>query len=235
MSKIFVTGGTGFVAKHLIPKLQSLGHDVITNWRYWDDKYHVIIHLAAETHTRNEFDPKLIESNYILTNKVFKKPCRIVYASSCSAKHFSNPYAGSKMWAEYLGEKHGNAVGLRFHNIYGPKNNKGIVWWLMQQPDGVKINVRGPEIVRDYIYVDTVVDEIVSHLSGIRFTVPVDVGTGIGTQTMDLVNLYMKLSGKSFIIDVSEAWGSEPKEMVAEYGIPGALTLEQGLLKTING
>lgn len=232
--KIFLLGHKGFIGSHLLPKLQTLDHEVVTDMRYWNDRYNVIINLAAVTHIRNEFDPKMYESNVVLVNEVFKRPERIIYASSCSAAYFTNPYAGTKLWAEYLGNKHGNALGLRFHNVYGPNNNKGLIWWLMNQPNGAKINVRGVSLVRDYIYVDDVVDYIVSHLSGLRFITTIDVGTGIGLETMDVVNLYTKLSGKVFDISASEPGTNEPERMVSNNPIPNALTLEEGLLKMIN-
>lgn len=250
MSNIFVTGGTGFLSQHLIPKLQTLGHEVVTDWRYWNDRYETIIHLASVTHTKDIFDPKLIEANFILTNEVFKRPERILYATSCSARHNTNPYASSKLWSEYLGQKHGKSLGLRFFNLYGPQNNKGIVKFLMDAKDGQRIVIRGPELVRDYLFISDAVDEIIANLPSyinknrrvqkLMVSVPmynvgvIDVGSGIPTETMDLVNLYQKLSGKSFIIDVEEAGPNEPKEMVAEYAVPNFITLEEGLTKLIS-
>lgn len=275
--KIFLLGAFGFVGSHLSRKLHQLGHEVQTEMRYWSDRYDVIINLAAVTHIRNEFDPKMIESNIILTNEVFKRPERIIQASSCSAAHFTNPYAWSKMWSEHLVMKHGNAIGLRFHNIYGSGGSRGIVWYLMQQPDGAKITIRGPELVRDYIFIDDVVDTIIWHLrpspgvfidldavhantphglktddviklameqniyfgeeqyvKGLPKSFVFDVGTGIGTQTMDVVNLYQKLSGKTFDISIEEAGENEPKEMVSNRSVPNFITLEEGLNKMIN-
>lgn len=231
MSKYFVTGGKGFLASHLIPRLQYLGHEVVTDWRYWDDRYDTIIHLAARNNINPEFDQKLIESNFILADKVFRRSERILYASSCAAKYNTNPYAMSKIWSEYLGQKHGNAIGLRFHNLYGIGGSRGIIWFLLNCKNGQKITVRGPELIRDYVAVENAVDEIVLNLNegvGVK-----DVGTGIGIMSMDVVNLYMKLSGKSFIIDVSEAGDNEPREMVSDRPLVGAMSLEQGLFKTI--
>lgn len=273
--RIFLLGATGFIGSHLYKRICDI-HEVVTDMRYFDDRYDVIIYLSAVTHTHNIFDPKLIEANIVLADRVFKRPERIIYASSCSAEHFTNPYAMSKQWCEYLGEKHGNAMGLRFFNVYGPKNNKGIVKFLMDQPDGANITIRGPELVRDYIHVDDVVDRIISHLTFPIFqvdvnalkdlpqsftpkqilslmmeqnihlidTIPIknystkshvfEIGTGIGTQTMDLVNLYMELSQKRFIINVVEAGDHEPKEMVAK-NKSLCMSLREGLLKTILG
>lgn len=271
MSKIYLTGHDGFIGRHLVKKLQELNHEVVTDFRYFNDKFDAVIHLAAVTHIRDEFDPKMIESNIILADKIFKKNCRIIYASSCSAAHFTNPYAWTKMWSEYLGEKHGNAVGLRFFNCYGPGNNKGIVKFLMDQPDGARIKIRGVDLVRDYIHVDDIVNDIVKphllpegkyvdlqdlrkevedggdikdlikmafdgrrkHIDLLATVGVVDVGTGVGTSTMDLVNLYMKLSGKSFIIDIEEPGRNEPVEMVSNRKI-NSISLEEGLQKMIN-
>lgn len=230
MSKAFVLGGEGFIGSYLIPKLQNAGYDVVTDMRYFDDKYDVIINLAAVTHTRNEFDPKMIESNIILVDKVFKRSERVIQASSCSAAHFTNPYSGTKLWAEYLAQKHGNALCLRFFNCYGSGNNKGIVWFLMNQKDGAKITIRGPELIRDYIAVENIVDHIIYRLEdgkGIE-----DVGSGVGTKTIDLVSMYSRLSGKTFEIETIPPDASEPLSMVSKNIIPH-IDLETGLKKVI--
>ncbi len=233
--KIFLLGHSGFIGKHLHRRLVG-SHDVTVDMRYFEDRYDLIINLAAVTHTFNIFDPKLIESNFILADKVFKRPEKIIYASSCSAAHFTNPYAMSKLWSEYLGGKHGYAIGLRFFNVYGPENNKGIVKFLMDQGNNSSINVRGPEQERDFVHIDDVIDSIIYLLEPYNWNFEsriIEVGTGIGTQVMDLVNLYMKLSGKKFNISVVEAGDHEPKSMVAKSkGI--FIPLEEGLRKTIN-
>jgi nucleoside-diphosphate-sugar epimerase len=181
-----------------------LGHDVETNIRYLHSERHdLVIHLAAVTHIRLEFDHKLIESNILLTNEIFKTPTRVLYASSCSAAFLTNPYAYTKIWSEYCGLRHGNSLGLRFHNVYGAMNGKGIIWYLLQQPNGANLTIRGMELIRDYIYVEDVVDEIIKQMNPVKIlseekesgrmvnpTVTknvgvIDVGTGIGTSTRD--------------------------------------------------
>lgn len=245
--KIFLTGSTGFIGSHLLTKLQSLGYTVVTDMRFLHtQKYDCVIHLASKNNIKNEFDPELIESNMILTKEIFKVPSRIIYASSCVAKYPLNPYAYSKLYAEHLGAIHGKAIGLRFHNVYGPGNNKGIIWWLMQQPDGAKITIRGPELVRDYIYVDDVVNSILGFATyekksgflslqqqlidaSICDSMVYEVGTGIGLQTMDVVNLYQKISGKTFDISVSDAGENEPESMVSDNSRKVFLDIETGI------
>lgn len=218
------------------------------------------------------FDPKLIESNILLTNEVFKVPTRIIYASSCSAAFNTNPYAYTKIWAEYCGMRHGNAVGLRFHNVYGNGNKKGIVWHLLNQQDGANLNIRGAELVRDYIHVDDVVNAILHHMNpspiyidinelqkvankytakqllgmafernivlGDSFKLQpsegvVDIGTGVGTKTIDLVNLFMRLADVKFNITTSPAGLNEPEKMISN-NIVKHMTIEEGLVKVIS-
>lgn len=232
MSKIFLLGHKGFVSSHLLPKLQEANYEVVTDLRYWNDRYDVIINLAAVTHLRTEFDPKLIESNVILPYHLFNRPERIIYASSCSARHNSNPYASSKIWAEFLGEKHGNTLGLRFFNLYGSGNSKGIVWHLMNQPDYARLEIRGSQLIRDYLAVEDAVQYMIECLKG-NDTGVVDVGTGVGTSTKDLVYLYQDLSGKAFDIRFVLPDAGDPQEMVSTNSIPHT-DLKTGLLKLIN-
>lgn len=238
---IFLTGSTGFIGSHLMPELLKAGHIVYTNaYEFRDRTYDVIVHLGAKTHIQNIFDPQMIEANIILTHEIFKRKERIVYASSCSAAHFTNPYAMTKMYAEYLGYRHHNSCGLRFHNVYGPGNNKGIVWFLLNQPDGAIIDVRGPQIIRDYVYVSDVVSVIMDNLRyGYYPSVEyghrgvIEVGTHTGTKTIDLVSTYQELSGKEFKLQVSDHGTNEPLSMVSKKRNCSTI-LEVGLKMTIN-
>ncbi len=252
--KIYVLGHRGFISSHLIPKLLEKGHVVKTDpILHWGETFDVVINLAAKTHLNKGFDPGLIESNFILTQKVFERSERIVSISSCSARHpETSPYALSKAWMEHLSLQHNNSIALRIFNVYGVNARRGIVWWLLRQPNKAKIKLRGIDLIRDYITVENVVDFIVDHtLSSTKKIYPfndrrqhfvdtknkgiIDVGTKIGTSTMDLVNLYQKLSGKVFDISVDEPDPTDPAEMVAwNSKIANPTTLEEGLLKMIN-
>lgn len=242
MSKYFITGAGGFIGSHVVKKLTEMGHEIVTDMRHLHTrKFDAVIHLAAKNNIKNEFDADLIESNIVLTREIFKTNCRIVYASSCVAEFPLNPYAYSKLYSEHLAAIHGNAIGLRFHNVYGPGNGKGIVWWLMQQPDGAKVTIRGANQIRDYIFISDVVNEIITYLKvtfenfweGKPLTGVVDIGTGVGTTTLELVQLYRKLSGKNFELEFAPAGANEPEKMVASSQPPNCISLETGLKKLI--
>lgn len=278
MNKIFLTGSNGFVGKHLLRRLIEMGYHVETDMRYLHTrKYDCVIHLAAKTDISCEFNSDLIESNIILTREIFKVNSRIIFGSSCSSEFLTNPYSYTKRYGEHLCQLHGNAVALRFFNIYGYGAGRGIVKFLMDQPNNAKITLRGIDQIRDYVHCDDVVDSIISsinphpilidmkelrvasdkaaliteklldyamekNISFVDVNPPmelisrskiIEVGSGVGTSTMDLCNLYMKLSGKTFDISVIDPHPSEPPEMVAKYPTL-CISLEEGLRKTIN-
>jgi nucleoside-diphosphate-sugar epimerase len=231
--RIFLTGHKGLIGSNLLIRLVDLGHEVHYDMKVFDIyKWDLVIHLAATTSIATEFNPMIYENNIIFSKKMLSTPYRTIYASSCSAKYNSNPYAASKIYNEWLGEKHGNAVGLRFHNVYGNPNTKGLIWFLMNKKDGDKITIRGPELCRDFIHVDCVVDEILEWLhrknSGVF-----DVGTGLGMMTMDVVNDYMGVSGKKFDIEIAEAGINEPICMISSRIVPHVSFID-GLKKTIS-
>lgn len=251
MKEIFLTGANGFVGKHLLRRLIEMGYHVETDMRYLHtSKYDCVIHLAAKTDISCDFNPGLIESNIVLTKEIFKVNSRIIFGSSCSARHLSNPYAYTKRYGEHLCELHGDALALRFFNIYGPGASRGIVKFLMDTPDKSKITIRGPELLRSYIHVDDVVDYILEIVSQQPKYIPIgvgrgkkvfklntptgvtDVGPAIGHQTMDVVNLFQEISGKTFNISIVEAGENEPKEMVSSNHLM-CMDLETGLKKTI--
>lgn len=246
MGKVFLTGAKGFLGSHLSPKLIEKGYDVITDMRYFDtERYDAVIHLAAVTHIRPEFDAKLFESNIIYAKRIMSTPHRLLYASSCSAAHdLTNPYAQTKMYAEYLGGLHPNSLGLRFFNVFGNRNNKGIVWFLLQKKDGEDVAIRGANLVRDYVHVDDVVSYIMLCLTyqGIpKLKKVIDVGTGVGTKTIDLVKMFEELSGRKFNIMTAPANPTEPEVMISSnsvvvYNLPEKLkqTIETENAKGFN-
>lgn len=230
--KIFITGAHGFVGKHLCPKLIEIGHDVykgVYNELPDMSQTDMIIHLAAVTTTTQTFLPEMYDSNIVYAHKIMQYPCRIIYASSTSATENTNPYAATKMYLEYLGNKHPNAIGLRFFNIYGNFNTKGIVRKAIQCiKTGERLQLCGGDQVRDFIYIDDVVRAIINSLDSDKKII--DVGTGHGMTIYDAMLKIINVFG-SLEWDIYDRAHTDMFYSVASPGIPGCLSFKEGLVK----
>lgn len=234
--KIFVTGAEGFIGKHLCAKLENLGHvvyeadrDEIPVHGLWNS----VIHLAGKTTLSKEFNADLIESNIVYSHNLFESfKGRIVYASSTSAAENTSPYAQSKMYLEHLGTKHGNAVGLRFFNVYGNGCNRGIIKAAIDAAKSANtLPLYGGENIRDFIYIDDVVDQIVSAIDdepGIY-----DVGTGVGTKVVDAVHKVAETLNAIIYTRTFPGVDTDMKISIASPGITGCISLEEGLKKML--
>jgi UDP-glucose 4-epimerase len=92
------------------------------------------------------------------------------------------PYAASKLSAEAYVQSYGSSYGvpttlLRFFNVYGPRQRPDhqyaavIPKWIWAAMNGEEINVFGDgETTRDFTYVDTVVDVLMSAMDNKRLT-----------------------------------------------------------------
>lgn len=264
--KFFVTGFSGFIAKHLAKRLIEDGHDVDTiinskrvggteEWmlnerlRIVDSckietgKYDYVIHLAATTSIKTDAATfiDVAYNNIIFAQKVMSTPFRTIYASSTSVYELNNPYAYSKAFNEHLGNLHGNALGLRFFNCYGAGNNKGIVKRVIDCClSGETLTLQGGDQIRDFIYIDDVVDIIIGHLDNPLQVM--DVGTGVGTKIYDVVKIichtYMQIigkEGKPFRIEWKNSdYGGEQMESIAHsHPVKEYIPLREGIRKTI--
>lgn len=231
---IYITGHTGFIGKHLVKKLSPLQR-LIHNELPWNtNNKNPLVHLASVTTLSKDFIPELFDTNISYSKQLFDKSKneRIVYASSTSAAELTNPYAYTKRYLEYLGEKHGNAVGLRFFNCYGPGNNKGIVKAALDAVfNGNDMVISGGDQVRDFIYIDDVVRTIIDSLNwepGIY-----DVGTGKGTTIRHLIQMIEQITGFKINVTYTDKSDVDMEYSVASPPIPNCLPLYEGLKKMI--
>ena len=256
--KFFLTGISGFIAKHLAKRLIEEGHELDVlfyhptkfggdisklDLRFVDigelqrKKYDAVVHLAATTSISTEFNPDIYYNNIILGAKMLQTPFRTVYASSTSVYELVNPYAYSKAFLEHLGEIHGNAIGLRLFNVYGAGNNKGIVKRVIDCClSGEPFTLHGGDQVRDFIYVDDVVDIIIDHLHNPLKVM--DVGTGIGTKISDVVMMVgMEMASHGFIGNCknipSDYHGEQMESIAHSHPVKDYTPLREGIRKTI--
>lgn len=195
---VFLTGHKGFIGSHLLKRLQTAGYDVYCAQR--DEvpiagtpghpEFDYVIHLAATTSISTDFNPDLFHNNITYTEQIFhaSRFSRILYASSTSALELTNPYAYTKKYAEWLGQRHPNSLGLRFFNVYGPGNNKGIIKRAIDcSLTGETLTLTGANLVRDFIYIDDVIDMIMDNLDTQMPDSIIDVGTGKGSSIWEAV------------------------------------------------
>lgn len=228
---IDITGEYGFIGSHLVPKLIEQGHEIREKGTPIVEK--AVIHLAATTTLSKDFISELFDNNVVFAHKIMQRTCKIVYASSTSAAELTNPYAYTKRYLEYLGEKHGNAVGLRFFNTYGPNNNKGIVKAAFEAAiNGTPLTISGGDQIRDFIHVDDITRTIINALDwepGIY-----DVGTGKGTTIRHLIRMIEEITGHRINVTYTEASDTDMAISVANPPITNCIPLYEGLKSMLN-
>lgn len=232
MKTIFLTGSNGFIGRHLLPLLSA--YDVTCGGynEVPDTIPDYIIHLAAVTTTSSCFLPEMYDTNIVYAHKIMSYPCRIIYASSTSAAELTNPYAYTKQYIEHLGSKHRNATGLRFFNIYGDGNNKGIVKRAIHcAQSGEKLQLSGGFQVRDFIHVVDVVAAIINSLDSKEKII--EVGTGSGMTINEAIRTIEYITGKDISVIKMPCVKTDMEHSVANLGISGCLSFEEGIRRML--
>lgn len=142
MSRIILTGATGFIGKHLVPALRLIGHEVFeansksgdvaeeSTWSKFPPA-DIVINLAGKTFVPDSWvDPKaFIKCNLLGTiealNYCKKHNARVIFLSSylygnpkslpiseTASLHASNPYALSKKLAEEACQFYSDSFGI---------------------------------------------------------------------------------------------------------------------------
>ena len=183
-----------------------------------------IFHEAALASVQDSFriPDEFFDVNVNGTENIFKIAkklgIKVVYASSSSVygnpisipikenddKNPFNPYAKTKLEDDKLAEKYAKnglkVIGLRYFNVFGPRQSKeyaGVIKLFLeriQQSLPPLINGDGLQ-VRDFVYVDDVVNANIlameSDIDGEFF----NIGTNSVISVLDLANIIIKFSG----------------------------------------
>lgn len=243
---ILVTGSSGFIASHLIPKLEGLGHDVITmdiktigdvrskeQCLDFTEDMDYVIHLAALTDVQESIrELRLSNFNYYDTNlsgvvkmlnaSVKNGVKRFIFASSAAAQNPQSPYGTTKLcgesWCEVFNQCYGlSTISLRFFNVYGIGTNRGVIpTWINQIRQGKRPVIYGGNQIRDFIYVKDVVEAIVCAINSPAVGM-CEVGTGRGIAIFDLAQEILSAMKSDLKIIPEERKEGEVQESIARH------------------
>jgi len=221
MDRIVVTGASGFLARHLIPLLESKFETVPVTRNKTRGAIHVkdysdtpdgdlVIHLAEgadlSQHSADEDVLRCLRTVKILSQR-FRH--RLVYASSSlvykntGAVKYSvgdpvepiDSYTTLKLNNEERVASCGGSV-VRFSNLYGPGMASSSVMSdiLRQIPGAGPLTVRDDTPIRDFLSVDDAANSLLRIvLTGNKGIF--NVGAGVGTSIRGLALLALKLEG----------------------------------------
>ncbi len=241
---ILVTGSSGFISLHLIPKLEEQGHHLnkmdVKNDK-WDDvrKYSqcrfatlgvdCVIHLAAQIDVQQSIErPVWYNQNNtdgtlnLLQACVENKVKRFIFASTAAADSPQSPYGASKLcgetWCDIFNKCYGlSTISLRFFNVYGQGTDKGVIpTWIKAIKNGEGPIIYGGNQVRDFIYVDDVVRAIICAIECEAIGV-CEVGTGKGIAIFDLAQEILGVMESDLKIIPKERKEGEIEESIARH------------------
>jgi len=183
---VIITGSEGFIGKNLQERLGFLlgigiienlkvlgidmknGEDVNLIDMYANFKPDVIIHLAAEVSVWNPNHEIIVHSNvrgFIAASQYAREiGAKFIYASSSAVIKRTSLYGISKhMNEEYCRIYHPEAIGLRFHNVYGPQQRTSSLFGIIQSKKPFKVFNYGQN-TRTFTHVHNVLDAILYYM-----------------------------------------------------------------------
>jgi UDP-glucose 4-epimerase len=183
-----------------------------------------IFHEAALASVQDSFriPDEFFDVNVKGTENIFKigkkLGIKVVYASSSSVygnpiqvpikesdgKNPFNPYAKTKLEADKLAEKYARnglkVIGLRYFNVFGPGQSKeyaGVIKLFLERiQQGLPPLINGDGLqVRDFVYVNDVVNANVLAMESNIDSEFFNIGTNSVVSILDLANMIIKFSG----------------------------------------
>ena len=183
-----------------------------------------IFHEAALASVQDSFriPDEFFDVNVNGTENIFKIAkklgIKVVYASSSSVygnpisipikenddKNPFNPYAKTKLEDDKLAEKYAKnglkVIGLRYFNVFGPRQSKeyaGVIRLFLERiQQGLSPLINGDGLqVRDFVYVDDVVNANILAMESDVDSEFFNIGTGNIISILDLATMIIKFSG----------------------------------------
>ena len=140
---------------------------------------------------------------YASSSSVYGNPTRIPIKESDGKNPF-NPYAKTKLEDDKLAEKYANndlkVIGMRYFNVFGPRQSKeyaGVIKLFLERiQQGLSPLINGDGLqVRDFVYVDDVVNANILAMESDVNAEFFNIGTNSAISVLDLANTIIKFSG----------------------------------------
>ena len=140
---------------------------------------------------------------YASSSSVYGNPIRIPIKESDGKNPF-NPYAKTKLEGDKLAEKYAKnglkVIGLRYFNVFGPRQSKeyaGVIKLFLERiQQGLSPLINGDGLqVRDFVYVDDVVNANILAMESNIDDEFFNIGTNSTISVLDLANIIIKFSG----------------------------------------
>jgi UDP-glucose 4-epimerase len=203
----------------------------------------VVFHLAAQSNVMGALsDPRFsFETNVGGTFNVLEAARdngvpRVVFASSREVYGEAtdvpvsegapllarNPYGASKVAAEAYCRAYGNVFGLdvailRFANVYGPRDvDRVIPMWLNRALRGEPLEIHGGDQIVDFVWVGLAVEALIRAAAVDVAGVPINVGSGAGTELSVLAARILEATGSSSQVRTTAARTAEVRRFVAD-------------------
>jgi UDP-2-acetamido-2,6-beta-L-arabino-hexul-4-ose reductase len=191
--KILVTGAKGFIGQNLIERLKE--NKELTIFPYdldstseeleqYTKECDFVFHLAGVNRPKDE--KEFLEGNFGFTSvllnhlKKYKNKAPVMISSSIQAVR-DNPYgiskkAGEELMLEYEKETGAKVYIFRFENVFGkwarPNYNSAVATFSYNIANDLPITVNDPDVDMQLIYIDDVVDSLLSLLDKNNLNLP---------------------------------------------------------------
>ena len=264
---VVITGIKGFIGSHLRKACKSIGYKVYGTTR--EDnigntikllnsvKPALIFHTAAELSDES----KMFATNTYLTQaileycKLFKPERLIIFGSSSEYGRKQGPisetdllepetiYEGTKAAATLLARSYSltykiPTIVIRPFAIYGPgEKPERFIQILLRIPEKIHLS----EGVHDYVYIDDFISATLKIVASCKkqFDI-VNIGSGVQTTNLEVVQAVERITRHSFIIEKADAkpydsssWVCDTSYLRSEYDIQINTSLDYGLKSTI--
>ena len=230
--KILVTGAKGFIGKNLIAELKNRKYNDIFEYDKGTDRELLdvyckeadfVFHLAGVNRPKDQSE--FMDGNFGFTSillktlKQYNNTCPIMISSSIQAE-LDNPYgkskkAGENLVFEYSKETGAKVLIYRFPNVFGkwckPNYNSVVATFCHNIAHDLTIKVNDPSVVMNLVYIDDVVNELISALEGKETRsnefceVPIVYTITLGN-IADLIYSFKKSRENRFVSDMSNGF-----------------------------